>query len=115
MKVIIKRPGEKAEAVEIENELKALQNAVGGHIEHVGFGWGIGILCDEEGRFKGPLVDGRPTSLPFNFFLNPYGSIVGPALFVAEKGDEFVGLNDEQIALVWEFLNALTDEKGGRP
>lgn len=38
MKAIIKKPNCKAEAIEIENTLEALQQAVGGHIETLTFG-----------------------------------------------------------------------------
>ena len=109
MRSILKMPGEGPKVVEIDNELRSLQEAVGGHIEHIGIGHGIGILCDEEGRFKGPLVNGRPTSLPFNFFLITVGSLVGPVLFVGEKGEEFVSLDDAQVDRILGFLK-MTEE-----
>ena len=94
--VIIKRPGEKPEVIETGDGPDALSDALGGHIEHVGLGGGIGMLCDEDGRYKGPVIDGKPTSLPLNFFIAPYGAMVGPVLFVGEGEEDFCDLTEEQ-------------------
>ena len=52
MKAIIKRPFEPVGIItDIENKLRALQIAIGGHIEPVTLrSRGVCILCDEEGR-----------------------------------------------------------------
>ena len=104
MKVILKLPGEAPKEVEIGNGLEDLQKAVGGYIEHVPFGDGIGILVNEEGRFKGPVIGDWPTSLPVNFTLYPYGQLVGPALFIGEGEEDFVGLEDWQMDIINEFF-----------
>ena len=53
---------------------------------------------------KGPVVDGRPTSLPFNFIFNGCINFVGPVLFVGESGEEFIDLSDDQINEVMRFF-----------
>ena len=52
MKVVVKRPAEKPEVMEIENELHALQEIVGGYIECVGVIDNIICVCNEEGKLK---------------------------------------------------------------
>lgn len=79
MKVIIKRPGFKAEYAEIENSLSKLQEIVGGYIETVTFTSDACLIVNEEGRLKG---------LPYNF--NFCGlQIFRSVIFVGVKGDEF--------------------------
>ena len=79
MKSILKKPGEAPEIIEIENDLKALQKTIGGHIESFTFASDACILCDEEGRIK---------DLPFNVELMGI-QFFGPILFVGVNGDEF--------------------------
>lgn len=52
--VVIKEPGQ-APRVEplFENDLRAFQEAVGGHIETVTITTDLAIICNEEGRLKG--------------------------------------------------------------
>ena len=100
MRAVIKKPGESPEIIDVDNDLKPLQEAVGGYIEHFSLTRGIGILCDEDGRFKGPVVDGRVTSLPYTFAFDEYVVFVGAVLFVGESGDDFTDLTDEQVDLI---------------
>jgi len=95
MTAVIKRPGKAPEKIEIEGDLRSLQIAVGGHIEHYGFCRGIGMLCNEEWRLLG---------LPFNFIFDGDVEFGGPVLFVGEKNDEFTGLSDEQLVAVGGFF-----------
>lgn len=53
MKAIIKEPGKKPRITEIENNLTALQEAVGGYIETVTLAKDCCIICNEEGRLQG--------------------------------------------------------------
>ena len=53
MKIIMKKPGEKPEVIEIENKLSALQEAVGGHIEVLPIAEDICVICNEEGKLLG--------------------------------------------------------------
>ncbi len=52
IKVIIKKPGEKYGKIStIKNDLKALQEMVGGYIEAI-YGENYALICDEEGKLK---------------------------------------------------------------
>lgn len=80
MKAIIKRAFEPVgRVIEIDNELKALQEAVGGYIECVRVGFGTVIICDEEGRLKGKPLNCRIGGVSF----------VGTILAVGEASEEF--------------------------
>lgn len=48
MKVIVKRPNEKLEAIEVGNELEKLQQLVGGYIETIPYRDNIIILLDKD-------------------------------------------------------------------
>lgn len=90
MKAIIKKPFEKPKVIEIENELSALQEAVGGYIQAVPFAADACIICNEEGKLIG---------LPYNTrILNEI--FVGNILFVGVAGEEFCSLTNEQISLI---------------
>lgn len=92
MRVYRKEPRKRGKIMEIENTLDNLQAAVGGYIQAVYLPIsGVAILCDEEGRLKG---------LDQNICTRDYGPIVGPVLFVGIDGEEFTGLNDDQIKMV---------------
>lgn len=82
MKVIRKLPGKPAEGYEVANELKALQEEVGGLIETVTIARDACVICNEEGRLIG---------LPYNCDL--FGvNFVGPILVVGIDGGEFTDL-----------------------
>lgn len=91
MKVIVKEVGKNPEVREIENDLKVLNQLVGGYIEVVRVDDDILLICNEEGKIQG---------LPLNFSMG-YDAIAGTAVFVSFDGKEdFTDLNDWQI----EFL-----------
>ena len=51
MNVLMVKPGEHRERVEIENSLESLQDAVGGYIQAVyPFDDPIALICNEEGK-----------------------------------------------------------------
>ena len=86
MKAIIKRPGCSPELIDIENSLKALQEAVGGYIETVTVAKNTVIICDEEGLLKGK---------PRNVKLFGY-ALYGTILIVGTKDDEFCDVSEEE-------------------
>lgn len=86
MKAIIKEPGKKPRITEIENNLAALQEAVGGYIETVTLAKDCCIICNEEGRLQG---------LPYNLTFGGI-SFVGTVLFVGVVGDEFADLGERK-------------------
>jgi len=103
---IIKEPGQAARFKYIENELEPLQDAVGGYIEKVTINSNVVMLVNEDGK----LLDMHP-----NFWIRCYGGddyyfdnspwdaypddvlfwdlIVGPAVFVGRRGDQFCDLD----------------------
>lgn len=95
MKVVIKKAGQMPEVKEIENELKPMQEIVGGDIEPFRMFDGIICVCNEDGKYNG---------LQPNFV---YASdiIVGDVFFCSASGEEFDSLTDEQIEMLMTFLN----------
>jgi uncharacterized protein YuzE len=86
MKVLFKNPGEAPEVREVENDLKPIQELVGGYIETVNLGDDILIVCNEEGKIKG---------LPANFYVEAIDDIiVGPAFFCRSDGYDFTDITD---------------------
>ena len=88
MRVIRKRPGEAWEPIEVENELKPLQQAVGGYLESFTFAEDACVLCDEEGRLKGKPYNTGGRGVPF----------VGTVLIVGVAGEDFSDLTEQMEA-----------------
>lgn len=80
---LYKEPGKDPVVKTIENELWALQRAVGGNIEVVNYRDGIVMIIDEEGymRFKRGNIFG----------------ISGPIVVCRVEGEDFASLKDEEI------------------
>lgn len=74
--------------VDVENDLHALQNAVGGHIETVGLKGGGVMIVDEEGMLK---------QYPHNDLASYISGrhIYGTALIVGVDGEEFDDVPDQ--------------------
>lgn len=80
MRAIIKRAFEPVgRLIDIPNELKPLQQAVGGYLEAVTLASDLAILCDEEGRLKGKIHNCTICGYEF----------VGTILAVGVSGEEF--------------------------
>lgn len=88
MRAMRKRPGEAWEAVEVENELKPLQQVVGGYLESFTFAEDACVLCDEEGLLKGKPYNTTVCGVPF----------VGTILIVGVAGEDFADLTEQQEA-----------------
>ena len=95
MKVVVKKVGQKPEIKEIENELHAFQEIVGGYIECFNVFDNVLCVCNDEGKLQG---------LTPNFIFNR-DIIVGDVFFVAAYGEDFASLNEEQIDLVMTILD----------
>ena len=96
MKVIVKEPGKAPVVEEIDGSLESMQKIVGGYIEHLGIGQNIGILVNEEGKLLG---------MEKNFYLDKYNdTIVGPAIFVREDGEEFTDIVAENIDFIFDQM-----------
>lgn len=87
MRVLMVNPGEKPREMEIANELKAMQQAVGGYIEivHPFEDANVVLVCDEEGLLK---------ASPFNRRINEDLWIFGPFFLCGEEGEEGEDLAD---------------------
>lgn len=79
MRVIGKMPYRPAEVIEISNDLKTMQEYVGGKIEVSRAFADVDMICNEEGILE---------RLPLNLNFMGIG-IFGPVLFVGVKGEEF--------------------------
>lgn len=78
MRVIIKEPGKPARFGIIANELKALQNAVGGYIETMTITTDLVLIFNEEGLIY-DLPENRVLGYPFR----------GTVLVAGIDGDQF--------------------------
>lgn len=96
MKVLLKRVDKPLEIAEIENELSAMQELVGGYIEVARTGLkGAILVCDEDGKFKG-----KPANI-----ITDRDVIVGDVFFCSVNGEEFSDITQEQIdAIVAEWF-----------
>ena len=87
-------PGQYPQQVEIDNNLKALQEAVGGSIDAVyPFADPVAIICNDEGKLLG---------LPWNRALTddhgvPYDIVCGTFFVAGLKEDDFASLTEQQI------------------
>ena len=82
IRVIIKKPNDQPYMTVIENDLKKLQEIVGGYIETVSVCTEFVIICNEEGRIK---------QLPYNCTLFDI-DFVGSIIFAGVSDDEFSNL-----------------------
>lgn len=88
MRAIYKAPGKDPQRVNIGNELKVMQQLVGGRIETLRISDNGILVMNEEGKLLG---------LEENFYLGAIGyTIVGPVLVVGENGDEFADLPEDE-------------------
>lgn len=96
--VYVKEPGKKLEERSIKNELKALQDTVGGYIETVTLLNGIVVICDKEGRLKG-----RPHSAYIDGI-----DFCGSIILAGYEGEEFSDcpLSMEEILKNYPYLGS---------
>lgn len=93
MRVVIVEPGEDARIADIDNELHALQEAVGGYIETVRpFRERVCMIINEEGKLNGMrrcrvIIDGHGRIVDFIF---------GPIILCGVDEEDFCGLTEEQ-------------------
>ena len=81
MKAILFKPGDRPKVIQIENTLKALQEAVGGYIEAVTLFSNACLICNEEGMLMNLEMQ---EILGRKFF--------GSCLLVGTKGEEFTDI-----------------------
>jgi hypothetical protein len=94
IKVLICNAGESPKIEVIDNDIKPMQEIVGGYVQMLQIGNGICLLCNEDGLMQ---------QLQPNF-MTQWGMIVGNVIFAGERGQEFASLNDEQIYDIRAYL-----------
>lgn len=92
MMALVKEPRKKAELRNIGNDLKTLQELVGGRIECVALRDGGILICDEEGLVKG--------NVPFNMRVEGR-MIFGTFVIVGQDGETF---GDVPLPCVMRFM-----------
>lgn len=94
MRVLLVRPMEEPEVVEIEKSLEAMQGLVGGWIEALyPYNDNVGLVCNEEGKLMGLT----PNRMLLNEYGNPYDVICGDFFVAGLTEDDFCSLTDAQI------------------
>lgn len=87
IKILEVHPSRNPVAVEIENELKAMQDIVDGYIETIKLRENVVIVCNEEGKLRSL----QPNRVVGN------DVIVGTFFICGTKGANFCSLTEEQI------------------
>lgn len=101
MKTIFLSTDDEAEFREIDNELEALQAAVGGNIEVVHLPTDSDLMIvDEEGRLKDKPINRVASVLARQ-------TIVGDALLVSEQGEDFGDADPMLLTLARRFIRSL--------
>ena len=87
--VVMVEPHKAPYVAEVDDELSALQKAVGGYIEVVGNGDGTLIICNEEGKLQG---------LEGNRRIREGSSIIAGTFFVVgDDGENFRSLTESEV------------------
>ena len=91
MKALKIEPGKAPERIDIDNELEALQDAVGGYIQvlYPDPHRPVGLICNEEGKCMGL----KPNRALYRGG-KPYDVIVGTFLVVGVDEEDFTDLRD---------------------
>ena len=97
MRVVIKKAGQMPEVKDIKNELKSLQEIVGGNIECFKVFDGILCICNEDGKALGLMP---------NFI---YGSdiICGDVFFCSEDRCDFNSLIEPEIKFIMNIMTRI--------
>jgi hypothetical protein len=99
MKAILKRPGNTAVVVEIENKISVFEEIVGGEFLTLPFVSDVLFLCNTKAQEEGKEKN-------FPFYRRQSEDIYGSALFVGNGGHNFRGLTDGEADAVLGILNA---------
>lgn len=99
--VVMVEPHKEPYVVEIEDELSALQKAVGGYIETVYNGDGTIIICNEEGKLKG---------LEGNRRIRDGASVIAGTFFVVgDDGENFRSLTESEVVKYMDRFKEIED------
>ena len=91
MRILYYEVGRTNVEINIPNELKTLQDLVGGHLETVKVNADLSVVCNEEGLIL---------NLPYNRVVN--GQIIFGNFFITKFDgiDDFTDLTDEDINMI---------------
>ena len=94
IKVLLIKPLEPPQLIEIEDTLEQLRGLVGGSLQAV-FPWDdpVALVCDDEGKCKGY----EPNRLLVNAEGEPYDVLVGNFFITGIGAENFISLSDELI------------------
>ena len=88
IKVVVQHPGDISRIMTVKNDLKSMQELIGGYLETLTLPNGLVLVMDEEGRLKG---------LRENVRCVQFGTIVGRIFITAAEGESFRSLTVEEI------------------
>ncbi len=96
--IVYKAPGQSHEIRKIPNTLKAMQELVGGYVEHLLLNNGLDLWFNEEGKL---------TNLEPNIMI-PGGEVIVGSLFVSSSDTrgELIGLDEFEIVTVLSILKS---------
>lgn len=94
IRIVIIEPGFDPEVRLIKNDLKSLQELVGGYIEVLPFYEHLIIIINEEGKIIG---------LPHSGYSYRGDSLVGPIVILGTEGEEFISLTKEEAEKTLEY------------
>jgi len=100
MKVIFKKPNQKAEILNIKNDYKELQKLVDGYFEHVLIAKNVGIYINEEGLIN----DLEANIVLWDEELNVVGVLLGNIVIVQHKAEYDVSLSEKNIEKYMKML-----------
>lgn len=96
MRILFRKPSNQPlQLMEVENELKPIQDLIGGYLQVVDIGQKVICILDEEGMLKGCSP---------NYYHDMYGMILGNVIFCGVDGGEFTSLTDKQIEYVADYI-----------
>ena len=96
MKAIKVAPNKRAEVVEIDEGLEALQNAVGGYIEVVyPFDDNVALVCNEEGKIDGESLPNRALYYDDDM-VHMYDIVYGTFLVLGLDAENFRSLTEDE-------------------
>lgn len=99
MRAILLKPGKAPVECDIENELKPMQQIIGGFIDVHPYRDNMLFVFNEEGK-----VLNMPPNLYLNYNGYFFDVIAGPVIVLGSAGENMVGLTDEQIKYCLEDL-----------
>ena len=99
--VVMVEPHKAPYVTKIDDELSALQKAVGGYIEVVGNGDGTLIICNEEGKLQG---------LEGNRRIHDGASVIAGTFFVVgDDGENFRSLTESEVVKYMDRFKEIED------